>query len=51
MTYNNLKPDDTMVVNRGENSYKVTVDSIKTDSPTLQDTDVFLVNRGENSTR
>ena len=49
MTYNNLQPTDTMLVNRDGNSYQVPVDSIKNNDDSLRDDDVFLVNRGSNS--
>ena len=49
MAYDNLDPNDTMIVNRGSNSYSVTVDQVSSSSPVLQDNDVFLVNRGDKS--
>ena len=49
MAYDNLDPNDTMIVNRGSNSYSVTVDQVSTSAPVLQDDDVFLVNRGDKS--
>ena len=49
MAYNNLQPTDTMAVQRGDNSYQVTVDAVSTNDPALQDSDWFLVNRGANS--
>ena len=49
MAYDNLQPTDTMAVQRGDNTYQVTVDAVSTDDDALLDTDWFLVNRGENS--
>ena len=43
-----LKATDTMIVNRGENSYQASVADVKSGSK-LKDDDVFLLNRGENS--
>ena len=49
MAYDNLDPNDTMIVNRGNSSYSVTVDQVSNSSPVLEDNDVFLVNRGDKS--
>ena len=51
MPYNKLRPTDEFLVNRGTNSYKTTVESLRTDSPVLKDNDQFLVQRGVNSYR
>ena len=50
MTYKKLKPTDTMIINRGENSYQVSVADAKSGDK-LKPDDQFLVNRGANSYR
>ena len=51
MPYVNLRPNDQLLVVRGTNSYKTSVEALRTNSAVLQDNDQFLVQRGTNSYR
>ena len=52
MPYNKLQPNDELLVNQGEESYSIQVDTLKTEMANynkLQATDLLLVNRGTDS--
>ena len=52
MAYDKLEPTDQLVVNQGDSSYSITVDTLKDEMANydkLQATDLMLVNRGDAS--